>query len=380
MVVFLFRPSPQVPRPSLNAANKCYDACKFNIRMQREQIETGSVDLTWIFTQSIFMAINTILWSLSYSEIRRLHPREEVEEYLSIGLEAIQLASERWPGVLSALELYRNLIDACMKIYDKDGDVPISASSPSDTSIRGNSVVEDSTRSRTASPATMSAPSVTTPNDRNQPPFGFISHISQQHQPYQPQTSPTTTASHFYAETSPVTTSRGLSATVSPEPFNGVDPITKVPSVMPGTTQQNAFDPTVYSNPLPSTFPDLVNWNPSFNIPPNSPPSTLPPITSPGYTSPQQSYQQHQNPFAAGFPQSPPPLQHQPNSFSTAAHTGFPIAGTEYLYEQSWGMDRPGMGLNADQAAELMHSLETEETDRIEKMIQQGSVLFGRPG
>jgi hypothetical protein len=55
MVVFLYRPSPQVPRPSLQAAIECFDACKFNIYMTRQQIETKSVDLTWIFTQAIFI-------------------------------------------------------------------------------------------------------------------------------------------------------------------------------------------------------------------------------------------------------------------------------------------------------------------------------------
>lgn len=46
--------------------------------MHREQMITGSVDVTWIFTQSLFMAFNTVLWSLSYPEIRREHPIEEV--------------------------------------------------------------------------------------------------------------------------------------------------------------------------------------------------------------------------------------------------------------------------------------------------------------
>ena len=79
MIVFLYRPSPQVPRPSLEAAQKCFDACEFNIYMQREQITKKNVDLTWIFTQSIFMAINTMLWSLSYVEVRHKHKREAVE-------------------------------------------------------------------------------------------------------------------------------------------------------------------------------------------------------------------------------------------------------------------------------------------------------------
>ena len=118
MVVFLYRPSPQVPRPTVSAAQKCYDACVFLVYMQKEQIDTGSIDLTWIFTQTLFMALNTILWSLSYPEIRHDHPKEELLKDLEVAKEAIGLASIRWPGVESALELYQNLITACLKAYD----------------------------------------------------------------------------------------------------------------------------------------------------------------------------------------------------------------------------------------------------------------------
>lgn len=119
MIVFLYRPSPQVPRPSLSAALKCFDACEYNIYMHREQISKGNVDLTWIFTQSLFMAINTLLWSLSYVEVRRKHKRQDVEKHLEIAMEGIQLASDRWPGVASAVQLYHNLIIAIMKVYEK---------------------------------------------------------------------------------------------------------------------------------------------------------------------------------------------------------------------------------------------------------------------
>ncbi|MCJ1457125.1 hypothetical protein MMC28_007492 [Mycoblastus sanguinarius] len=122
MIVFLYRPSPQVPKPSVAAARLCYDASIFNIQMQREQIRSKLVDLTWIFTQSLFMALNAVLWALSYPEIRKEHPREEVEKYIHIAQTAIYLASERWPGVESALELYENLIRACIKAYDGNSE------------------------------------------------------------------------------------------------------------------------------------------------------------------------------------------------------------------------------------------------------------------
>jgi hypothetical protein len=120
MIVFMYRPSPQVPQPSLQAAQRCYDACVFNVKMHKQQVDMRSVDLTWIFTQSVFMALNTILWSLSYPGIRQEHPVEEVKHYLSIAMEVLAVSAQRWPGVESAVQLYKSLISGCLKAYDSE--------------------------------------------------------------------------------------------------------------------------------------------------------------------------------------------------------------------------------------------------------------------
>lgn len=119
-VVFLYRPSPQIPRPSPQAAVRCYDAAVFNVGVQKHQLDSHLVDLTWIFTQQLFMALNTILWSLSYPTIRQQHPPEEVRQHVANCLEAIDMTADRWPGVQSARQLYDNLIWGCFKAYDSD--------------------------------------------------------------------------------------------------------------------------------------------------------------------------------------------------------------------------------------------------------------------
>jgi hypothetical protein len=143
MIVFLYRPSPQVPEPSEQAAERCYDAGVCNVNMQSKQIANKSVDLTWIFTQSLFMALNTILWSLSYPTIRRQHPIEEVKPHLDTALDAIAHTSERWPGVQSALQLYQNLIRGCLKAYSGDASYvvrsPLSAHDESSSPSRNPS-------------------------------------------------------------------------------------------------------------------------------------------------------------------------------------------------------------------------------------------------
>ncbi|KAJ5086691.1 hypothetical protein NUU61_007998 [Penicillium alfredii] len=120
IIILMYRPSPQIPEPSVYAAKMCYEASVFNVAMHREQMVTGSVDLTWIFTQSVFMVLNTVLWTLSYPEIRKEHPIEEVQSHLDLALEVIVFAAERWPGVESALLLYKRLVAACLKAYSTE--------------------------------------------------------------------------------------------------------------------------------------------------------------------------------------------------------------------------------------------------------------------
>ena len=135
MVVFLFRPSPQVPKPSARSAIMCYDASAYNIKMQAKQMETAMVDITWIFLLALFMAVNTLLWTVSYPEVRSLHSKEELEEHIEIALDIIVKCRERWPGTAAASHLYSKLAKACLRSFDTtDSSHPsssLSANSPS---------------------------------------------------------------------------------------------------------------------------------------------------------------------------------------------------------------------------------------------------------
>ncbi|OMP84558.1 Transcriptional activator protein acu-15, partial [Diplodia seriata] len=349
MIVFLFRPSPQVPRPSVRAATQCYDACEYNIYMQRKQIETRSVELTWIFTQSIFMAINTMLWSLSYAEVRRMHSREDVERHLKVALDAIDLASERWPGVASARVLYQNLIEACLKVYGKKGDVPISATSPSDsTSAASPSVRDDSsTRSRTMSPATVSSGSLSTPPERLDAPFGYISpqtKLDFNMNNDQNQTGFSMYQSQQHLQSTQSTPTNSVSMTAD---MNMSSPSSMTTISSPGFEQQLQY------NAVPVSFPDLPAWSPSYTASQAS--------DAFGQQISQQRYQNSMEEFAGA------PL-------ATAVGALY----SDYLENEqpSWSMQRAGVGLNQAQQFELLESLQTHGPEQIESMIEESNALF----
>jgi hypothetical protein len=358
MVAMMFRPTPQIPRPTLRAAQICYKAVISNIYMHRAQIQARNVEMTWIFTQAIFMTINTVLWTLSYYEVRAAHSREEVEGHLDVAVHCIRQAIERWPGVASAIELYENLIKACMKIYDKDGDIPIAAGSPAESG-------PDAGRSRTTSPAfmpfpveaTSSIPRTPSPQADQKPPFGFISqppHPGRQNSTATfsqasttPMSQPSISATSFYA---PSTSFASPSSSLA---VDGGRPTDRTSTSSYGGLSTYSFDssfnPAQFNNPLPSDFGDL-NWNPTFSLSQGTNPLTIPALS----------------PFD------------QPSSEMTGLEmsSNATVQYSDYLYPPSWDIDRTGTGLNHQQHSELMQTLEVDGTGQLQNMINATDSIF----
>ncbi|KAJ5715720.1 uncharacterized protein N7483_012901 [Penicillium malachiteum] len=271
IVILMYRPSPQVPEPSINAAKICYESSTFNIAMHKEQMVTGSVDVTWIFTQSLFMALNTVLWTLSYPEIRKEHPVEEVQNYLDMALEVLVFTAERWPGVQSALLLYKRLVAACLKAYSTEESFVVHSPSNHPTPTSSQEVT---------TPPTMSSPSSTTT-------ASYYAHSYR-------------AGNHSIGDTASTgTLSRGQSADPT-VPFSeeSTPPALRLPSKQPlilpmsefgipssSTAQPQTFpyspedfcvpsslfsdvsiDPTTPYNSMPSVVPGLQGWDPHFSL------------------------------------------------------------------------------------------------------------------
>nr|OQO19553.1 hypothetical protein B0A51_13113 [Rachicladosporium sp. CCFEE 5018] len=355
IVVFLYRPSPQISRPSLAAALKAFDACQYNIYIQREQIIKKNVDLTWVFAQALFMAINTMLWSLSYVEVRRKHSKTDVESHLDIAMQAIQLASERWPGVASAIQLYQNLIVAVLRIYEKDGDVPISAVTPSESASPAFPIH----RADTSSPATASSNSAPTPPERSAAPFGYLNQQSRRSVeqpppvPYQSSATPPPAATNTPPLHAPPLQALPGAADASyyhQQPLNGNQPF-----------QPQPYDLTNQWSTLPEFTADLTapGWNAAYTMPHGNSQPFAPPLSQ------QLPYETYTDPY------------YDPNTMSYP----FPNAGAGSLgvdtrmgndqYMQPFWEDSNSWtnGLDASQQQELMHSLETSGMEDIQTMI-----------
>jgi hypothetical protein len=340
MIAMMYRPTPQIPRPTLKAALRCYDAVVPNIYMHQAQIKSRSVDMTWIFTQAIFMTINTILWSLSYYEVRMAHPREEVQGHLDVALGCTKQAIERWPGVASAIELYGNLTKACMNIYEKDGDIPIAAGSPPETG--------PDDRSRTTSPVFQSLAPNTSALKQSQPsptensiaPFGYIPNQPSFHSssPSQ-QPGPGDHMGRTSLESDASSTAGRMGERASNGSYGNIS----------NFSYENNFDPSQYTNPLPQSYD--FNWNPNFNLSQGGAPASVPALSP--------------------FDQPHPGL----NGYGLGPQA--PVQYSDYLYPpSSYDVDRAATGLNQQQHSELMHDLETQGTGQIQHMINASQAFF----
>lgn len=389
MVVFMFRPSPQIPRPSADAADKCFEACKYNIHMTRAQLAQGNVDLTWIFTQAIFMAINAMLWSLSFSEVRKKNPKQEVQKHLHTAIESISICAERWPGVSSAITLYHDLIDAILKAYDKDGDIPLPGDTPSDATSPQSSMHEAFNQSRTTSPAAVSSSSIATPPDKPLPPFGYFHHAGRR-SVEQPPPVP------YQSE---ATSSPGISPSVHPSPSSSIRSSVRQVSAEPQPNgsgnamnfasyhhnQSISYDPLSHFNPLPTTMPDttLHGWNPAY-LPPQA-------AQHPGVFGRHTAATNHTSPLAVlpATSSALPSTSGMPLMYDFAYNSTMPAGPlnpptADFMYNQQYWDAEPqqygsGPGLTEEQQLELMQSLETSGMEDIQTMINHTVALFGAP-
>lgn len=364
MIVFMSRPSPQCPRPSLKAAMRCFPACKYNIYMHDDQIKRGNVDMTWIFTQAMFMNVNTILWTLSYEEIRLKYSRDEVRQHLKVALECIRIASERWPGVLSALELYHTLIEACMRIYDKSGDVEISVGSPPDTSSwenRSNTTSPVATQTQPFPPPSLTASAHNPPDNI---PFGQMSvnftpsPSTSPNAQRQSQNSGSSFSPRFHQPSD--ASSQNIGSFSTPSDASNL------------FATSSPFDQAGPQLSLPATYPQLNIWNPNFDFTTAAPAANVPALER--------------------YDQSVPPFSSEPGSSSdhldVTSNTGGAfvpltpsnVPWTDYLYPPSAGVTEMDFGLTQEQQVELMDSLNGPAMDRIQGILNATNRVFYPPG
>jgi hypothetical protein len=300
------------------------------------------VDLTWIFLLTVFQALNTILWSISYPEVRALHSKEELEDLIDMSLDTVMYCRERWPGTAAASELYRKLATACLRSYNTNPSNP-----PSIHSATSPSAFTDAN-----SPSASEHSSTTT---------GSVAHSHKAHQTPPPQF-------NYVFD--------GMPEQVHYD-FNQMQPGPPPPPsfrsnsifVNPSSTQTERrfsyYPPEFPGQPQNLPQGNYTSLPPPQRIPVRTPTSIPPPPTS--------------------LPQQPSPIMHQQQTglvenpyFSNSAP--FMFGNTSVFDEINYGTHMRQGSLSQEQQIELMQSLETDGLSEIDNFMSLNAASYGAAG
>ncbi|KAF8454189.1 fungal-specific transcription factor domain-containing protein [Terfezia claveryi] len=120
LIMFLYRPSPQIPEPSVEATLICYNSAARNVALQKKMFDNRSVDVTFVFIYQISMTITTMIWCCCSEEIRRVHKKETIKAYLDTSISVLSGLAYKWPGTEAAVDVYQKLAKAALSSYDED--------------------------------------------------------------------------------------------------------------------------------------------------------------------------------------------------------------------------------------------------------------------
>ncbi|KAF6835714.1 fungal specific transcription factor domain-containing protein [Colletotrichum plurivorum] len=279
MRIFLYRPSPQVPRPSARAASICFEGASYIINLSKQQMEKAAVDITWVFLLNLYMSLNTLLWTVSYPEIRQAHPREDVEELSDQTLDILEQCTERWPGTAQAVQLYSIFAKACLQSYEAR-DTPILQSSstfPTPPSLFDGNSPQGSDHSASTAP-TAGGPTFKVNPPHNPPQFGFVFDATPESMnTYQwdnsfPPPQPTFRSNSIWGN--PSTDSMGRRFSAYP-PESPLDDATPPATTTPGYTSSSP--PSTIGNTLPTPPESLSATNQQVGTPSGSSSTISPP-------------------------------------------------------------------------------------------------------
>ncbi|KAK1574447.1 fungal-specific transcription factor domain-containing protein [Colletotrichum navitas] len=424
MRIFLYRPSPQVPRPSPRAAGICFEGAAYIINLSKQQMEKAAVDITWVFLLNLYMSLNTLLWTVSYPEIRQAHPREEVEELGDQTLDILEQCTERWPGTAQAVQLYSIFVKACLQSYEARDTPQMQTSSTFTTppSLFDGNSPQGSEGSASTAPG--GGPSFKVNQPHNPPQFNFVfdatpeSMNTYQWDPNFPP-HPTFRSNSIWGSSNE-NTGRRLSSTYPPEsPLeDSTPPATTTPAytssssppstinnAMPtppdsmgghvGTPSSSTISPPPMGTPAMSHSSPLGLQHGTPNMAQHSTNMSPPPPPVPGMGARAQNFAHLPTSNPAG-PQrplphynsgtdwfNPPPPFINPDTFSSMGNSYFgdPLPanglhphstgmGLDHFGGQSfsWSQERQG-SLSQQQQIELMNALENEGMSDIDALL-----------
>lgn len=358
LIMFLYRPSPQIPEPSVEATLICYNSAARNVALQKRMFDNRSVDVTFVFIYQISMTITTMIWCCCSEEIRKVHKKETIKAHLDTSISVLSGLAYKWPGTEAAVDVYQKLAKAALSSYDEDEkkrqitppplprDTPTSQDSHS-ISVPRPSTGHSQSSSTTITTTTTAQERVPTRTETNKNPTGPQTTPQQQPRPLPSSTAIEKTPSPKRPHTS---TSLSPSSIGQTHHVHQASPELLLEPVALQDLQQIMWNQAQHQYELQQEF-DPFGWSLNNQLPPQPPGGQLPSMHIPSPLEPHTSQYTSQPSY-------------QPHYYTTSHQQQGLLGHQQQQQQQAWRSHQ-------EQQRELMMILEGEAQLRYEQQQQQ---------
>ncbi|KAB8231324.1 transcription factor domain-containing protein [Aspergillus alliaceus] len=143
-IMLLYRPSPQILRPSLNAIQACFTSAMKTIAIHADLHRFSNMECSWLSAHSIFVASITVLYCVwTTPAVRGTTPMDVCIKRAEVALQLLSFLGQTWTVAQEAGQKLAKLINSTKEAHDA---VPASVSTSghqpdSNTSIRNDPTI-----------------------------------------------------------------------------------------------------------------------------------------------------------------------------------------------------------------------------------------------
>ncbi|KAH8433837.1 Zn(II)2Cys6 transcription factor [Aspergillus melleus] len=118
-IMLLYRPSPQIPKPTPKAAQACFTSAMEIIRVQAELHRFANMECSWLSAHSIFVATITILYCLwTFPAVRQENSLGSCLKRAELSVQLLDSLRKTWLVAHEACQKLRRLIALTAEVYN----------------------------------------------------------------------------------------------------------------------------------------------------------------------------------------------------------------------------------------------------------------------
>ncbi|KAB8263649.1 hypothetical protein BDV32DRAFT_161801 [Aspergillus pseudonomiae] len=138
-IMLLYRPSPQMPRPGLDAVQECFTSAMEIIAIYADLHRFSNMECSWLSAHSIFVASITVLYCVwTYPVVRGTTPMDVCLKRAELALQLLSFLGQTWTVAQEAGQKLAKLVRSTSEAYDAMTGAPAEPQSLDGTAWTGN--------------------------------------------------------------------------------------------------------------------------------------------------------------------------------------------------------------------------------------------------